>query len=106
MIYAKTCGFKAVNVASKQIEQVKRYSPRTAMGAQCTQIRGARLPLVISLSGEARGVEGVPLGKKEAHRANANAHVRIRSCSYTCAAHPLAALPSCYSAQGWGHPET
>lgn len=31
MIYAKACGFKAHNAASKQIEQVKRYSPRTGM---------------------------------------------------------------------------
>lgn len=30
MIYAETRGFKAQIVASKQIEQVNRYSPRTA----------------------------------------------------------------------------
>lgn len=29
MIYAKMHGFKALNEASKQIEQVKHYSPRT-----------------------------------------------------------------------------
>lgn len=29
MIYAKMHGFKAQNEASKQIEQVKHYSPRT-----------------------------------------------------------------------------
>lgn len=45
MIYAKTCGFKASNAASKQIEQVKRYSPRTRRepGAARSEARGCRL---------------------------------------------------------------
>lgn len=45
MIYAKMCGFKALNEASKQIEQVKRYSPRTESvpGACRSEARVCRL---------------------------------------------------------------
>lgn len=45
MIYAKMCGFKALNVASKQIEQVKSYSPRTRKepSARRSEAHGCRL---------------------------------------------------------------
>lgn len=45
MIYAKMCGFKASNAASKQIEQVKSYSHRTRRdpSARRSEAHGCRL---------------------------------------------------------------